>query len=155
MRWVTRWGPALVWAAVISSFSTSLFTAENTSRVIVPILHWIFPHASPTTLFEMHHLIRKSAHFIEYFILSLLILRGIRGEKRELHLRWALIAILIVAGYASLDELHQAFVPGRTAAVTDVLLDTTGGAAAQIVTALFVLWSRVRDRRRESVVSST
>jgi VanZ family protein len=154
VRWLTRWGPALVWAAVISTFSTGLFTSENTSRVIVPILHWLFPQALPSTLFEIHHLIRKCAHFVEYFILSLLILRGIRGEKHEIHLQWALIAILIVAAYASLDELHQAFVPGRTAAVTDVLLDTTGGVAAQIVAALFVLCSRTRDRRRESAITS-
>ena len=154
MRWLTRWGPALVWAVLISVLSTGLFTAENTSRVIIPILHRLFPQAPLATLVEIHHFVRKSAHFIEYFILSLLILRGIRGERRETHLRWALLATLIVAAYASLDELHQAFVPGRTAAVTDVLLDTTGGIAAQIVAALVALWVHVRDRRRESAVTS-
>jgi len=100
------------------------------------------------TLAWMHHIIRKCAHFTEYFILSLLILRGIRGERRETHLRWALVAIIVVAGYASLDELHQAFVPGRTPAVTDVLLDTTGGIAAQVVAALFALWFHVREQRQ-------
>jgi len=99
------------------------------------------------TLQHVHFLIRKCAHFTEYFILSLLILRGIRGGRRETHLRWALIAIIIVAGYASLDEFHQMFVPGRTAAVTDVLLDTTGGIAAQVVAALFALWFHVREQR--------
>jgi VanZ family protein len=146
--WLARWWPALAWAVVIFIFSTGVFTAENTSRIIVPILHWLFPYLSLATLAEIHHLIRKCAHFAEYFILSLLILRGIRGERRETHVRWALIVVLIVAAYASLDELHQAFVPGRTAAVTDVLLDTTGGIAAQIVAAL---WVRGRDRRPESM----
>jgi VanZ family protein len=148
--WLKRWWPALAWAVVISGFSTSVFTAEHTSRVIIPILHWLFPHAAMQTLSRIHHIIRKCAHFTEYFILSLLILRGIRGEKRETHLRWALVAIIIVAGYASLDELHQAFVPGRTPAVTDVLLDTTGGIAAQVVAALFALWVHVRGRQEES-----
>ena len=148
MRWLKRWWPALAWAVVISGFSTSVFTAEHTSRIIIPILHWLFPHATTQTLAWMHHIIRKCAHFTEYFILSLLILRGIRGERRETHLRWALVAIIVVAGYASLDELHQAFVPGRTAAVTDVLLDTTGGIAAQVVAALFALWFHVREQRQ-------
>ena len=148
MRWLKRWWPALAWAVVISGFSTSVFTAEHTSRVIIPILHWLFPHATTQTLAWMHHIIRKCAHFTEYFILSLLILRGIRGERRETHLRWALVAIIVVAGYASLDELHQAFVPGRTPAVTDVLLDTTGGIAAQVVAALFALWFHVREQRQ-------
>ena len=148
MRWLKRWWPALAWAVVISGFSTSVFTSEHTGRVIIPILHWLFPHATMQTLAWMHHIIRKCAHFTEYFILSLLILRGIRGERRETHLRWALVAIIVVAGYASLDELHQAFVPGRTPAVTDVLLDTTGGIAAQVVAALFALWFHVREQRQ-------
>jgi len=149
VTWLRRWWPALVWAIVISGFSTSAFTSENTSRVIIPVLQWLFPHAAMGTLQHVHFLIRKCAHFTEYFILSLLILRGIRGGRRETHLRWALIAIIIVAGYASLDEFHQMFVPGRTAAVTDVLLDTTGGIAAQMVAALFALWFHVREQREQ------
>ena len=152
MGWLKRWWPALVWAAVISTFSTGLFTAENTSRIVVPILHWLFPRAAMATLFEIHHLVRKCAHFTEYFILSLLVLRGIRAGSREVHLRWALLTILIVAAYASLDEFHQRFVPGRTPAVRDVLLDTTGGITAQIVSTLFA-W-RTRAREQESIESS-
>ena len=151
MHWFTRWWPAIVWAVVISTLSTSFFSSENTGRVIIPILHWALPYAPWATLSEIHHLLRKCAHFTEYFILSLLILRGIRGGRRETHLRWALVVILIVAGYASLDELHQVFVPSRTPALTDVLLDTTGGVAAQIVAALFALRISTQNRRQESV----
>ena len=93
-------------------------------------------------------MIRKCAHFVEYFTLSLLVLRGIRAGRRETHLGWALIAIGIVAGYAALDELHQSFVPGREAAVSDLLLDTAGGVAAQLVAALFMFWAEVRARQR-------
>lgn len=136
MRWLSRWWPALLWAAVISLFSTYLFTARNTASIIIPILHWLFPRLSAAGLNEWHELIRKSAHFVEYFILSLLILRGIRSGRRGSHLAGALAAILLVAAYASLDEFHQRFVPGRTPAVADVLLDTTGGIAAQLAVAL-------------------
>lgn len=104
----------------------------------------------PETLSLIHHVIRKSAHFTEYFILSLLLLRGLRVGTRDFGLRWALIVIFIVAGYAALDEFHQSFVPGRTAAVTDVMLDTSGGAAAQLLVALLVVWRGVRKRRGES-----
>jgi VanZ family protein len=104
----------------------------------------------PETLSLIHHVIRKSGHFTEYFILSLLLLHALRAGTRDFSLRWALIAILIVAGYASLDEFHQSFVPGRTAAVTDVLLDTCGGAAAQLLVALLVLWRGIRKRQGES-----
>jgi VanZ family protein len=148
MNWLRRWWPTLVWAAIISIFSTGAFTSDNTGRIIIPILHWIFPHASQARLELMHHYVRKTAHFTEYFILSMLILRAIRGNRQTTKLVWALTTIALVAGYASLDEFHQSFVPGRTAAVTDVLIDTTGGIAAQIVAGLLLLWAHVRARRQ-------
>src|ERR1700734_1698647 len=148
MQWLKRWWPALLWALVISAFSTGVFTSDNTSRFIIPILKWFFPHASQETLFLMHHLIRKTGHFTEYFILSLLILRGIRAGQQGAHLAWALGAIAIVGCYAAFDEFHQSFVPGRTAAVSDVLLDTAGGIAAQVVVALVVLFEDIRRKRR-------
>jgi VanZ family protein len=155
VHWLKYWWPALVWAILISIFSTGAFTTENTSRVIIPVLHWLLPHTSSETLSLIHHVIRKCGHFTEYFILSLLLLRAIRAGRRDFGLRLALIVILVVAGYAALDEFHQSFVPGRGAAVSDVLLDTTGGAAAQLLVALLVLWRGVRRRQRESGTERT
>jgi VanZ family protein len=150
VRWLKYWWPAILWAILIFTFSTGAFTSENTSRVIIPALRWMFPHAMAETLALIHHVIRKSAHFTEYFIFSLLLLHALRAGRRDFGLRWALIVILIVAGYAALDEFHQSFVPGRGPAVSDVLLDTTGGAAAQLLVALAVLWRGVRKQRQES-----
>ncbi len=147
MKWLRYWWPALVWAVVISGFSTGAFTADNTSHFIIPILRFFLPHAAPETLDFLHHIIRKCAHLTEYFILSMLILRGIRAGEKGMHLRWVLVTILIVACYAALDEYHQSFVPGRTAAVGDVLIDTSGGIAAQIVASLFVLLGKAREKR--------
>lgn len=148
MDWLKRWLPALAWAVAISGFSTGAFTAEHTSRIIIPILRWLLPHAATATLYQLHFYIRKCAHFTEYFILSLLVLRGIRAGRPGTRFAWALVVIAIVACYASLDELHQRFVPGRTPAIHDVLIDTTGGAAAQLVAALAMLLGHVRDRRK-------
>lgn len=150
MRRLKQWWPALIWAVLISTFSTGAFTSDNTSRIIIPILHWLLPRTPIETLQVIHFAIRKCAHFTEYFVLSLLILRGIRAGRKETRLAWALLAILVVALYASLDELHQAFVPGRTAAVGDVLIDTSGGAAAQLIAALMVLWGHVREHQKEN-----
>jgi VanZ family protein len=152
MQWLQRWWPALLWAIVISTFSTGVFTSDNTSRIIVPILKWFFPHAAQETLFLVHHFIRKMGHVTEYFILSLLILRGIRAEKAGTHLGWALATIAIVGCYAALDEFHQSFVPGRTAAVSDVLIDTAGAVAAQVVVALVMLFGDIRKKRRDDTL---
>ena len=149
MKWLRYWWPAIFWALVISAFSTAVFTSDNTGHYIIPVLRFFFSHASPETLDFLHHIIRKCGHLTEYFILSMLILRGIRAGEKGLYFRWVLVTILIVAGYAALDEYHQSFVPGRTAAVGDVFIDTTGGIAAQIVASLFVLLGKAREKRHE------
>lgn len=152
MQWLQRWWPALLWAIIISAFSTGAFTSDNTSRFIIPILRWFFPHASQQTLFLLHYFIRKTGHVTEYFILSLLVLRGIRGGKRGVHLGWALAAIAVVGCYAALDEFHQSFVPGRTAALADVLLDSAGGIAAQGLVGLVILFGNIRKKRRDDTL---
>ena len=149
MRWLARWWPAIVWAVLIFAFSTGAFSSENTGHIIIPILRWIFPGASSESLAAMHHFLRKCGHFTEYFVLSLLIMRGIRGGHQELRFAWILAAITLVAGYATLDEFHQSFVPGRGGLeLDDVLLDTLGGAAAQVIAALVIFWEHVRQRQR-------
>jgi VanZ family protein len=142
---LARWWPAILWAILISVLSTGLFSSEHTSRIIVPLLQWLFPDASQESVLLIHHIIRKCGHVLEFFVLGLLILRGIRAGRREAHVAWALLAIAMVAGYAAFDEFHQSLTPGRGAMeLSDVLLDTSGGAAAQAVAALIVLWQRRR-----------
>jgi VanZ family protein len=136
--WIASWWPVLVWAALIFWFSSSDFSAANTGRVVLPILHWLFPAASAGALAEMHFLIRKCGHLTEYFVFSFLLLRGFRAGRSELRLRWALLAIAIAALYATLDELHQSFVPGRGGLeLSDIALDTASAAACQAIVALF------------------
>ncbi len=127
--------------------STAGFSSEHTSRYIIPLLHWLFPHASRNTLLLLHHLLRKGGHVGEYFVLSVFLLRGIRAGRREAHLIWALLVIAIVAGYAALDEWHQSWTPGRGGLeLSDILLDTTAGAGGQVIAALAVLALRKRDQ---------
>jgi VanZ family protein len=155
LRRLARWWPAIAWAILISVFSTGAFTSENTSRIIIPILHWLFPHATSDTLSLMHHVIRKCGHFTEYFVLSLLILRGIRAGRQEMRFIWILAVIALVAGYATLDEFHQSFVPGRGGLeLDDVLLDTLGGAAAQAIAALVIFWEHVLKQQRDDRLKS-
>jgi VanZ family protein len=132
------WLPVLAWAGVIFYASTSAFSDANTGRFIIPILHWLFPAASAGALEQMHFLIRKCGHFTEYFVLGLLLLRAFRAGRREVRLRWALAAIAIAACYATFDEWHQSFVPGRGGLeISDILIDTTAAALARALAAIF------------------
>jgi VanZ family protein len=144
--WLSAWWPAALWAILISVLSTAGFSSEDTSRYIIPLLHWLFPHASNDILLLLHHLLRKGGHVGEYFALSLFLLRGVRAGRREVHLTWALLVIAMVAGYAALDEWHQSWTPGRGGLeLSDILLDTTAGAGGQVIAALGVLAMRARE----------
>lgn len=147
MKLLRYWWPTALWAAAIFFFSTDYFSSEHTSRFIFPILAWLFPRADFEFLLLAHFYIRKSAHVMEYLILSLLLLHGIRQGRSGWRMGWAVAAVGVAAGWAALDELHQAFVPSRGPSMYDVLLDTAGAAVAQILGALWA-W-------RESRVTST
>jgi len=139
------WLPAVVWMMLIFSASSDTQSYQHTSRFFVPFLHWLFPQMSQNTVEYIHHLFRKTGHFTEYAVLALLLWRAIHHTRRprvapksnEGGWRWdeAGLALSIVFLYAASDEFHQIFVNGRTALVSDVFIDTTGGA-----TGLLLLW---------------
>ena len=141
LRWLRHWGPAMAWAALIWTFSTESFSAAGTSRILLPLLRWLFPHADAGTLEWVHFVIRKCGHIGEYLFFSLLLLRGIRAGRREWKWTWAVAAVAMAAVYAALDEFHQSFVPSRGASALDALLDTCSAALTQVGA---WLWSRRR-----------
>jgi len=119
------WLPVIAWAALISIFSSALFSGEHTGGVILPLLQALFPSAQPEHLLAVHMGIRKAAHVTEYLILALLLVRALRSEGLR---GGALVATAVLLGvaYAALDETHQAFVPSRTASPGDVAVDAIG-----------------------------
>ena len=137
------WGPALLWAGLIFLFSTDEFSSEHTGSFFYHVFHWIVPTLTLQQFEPIHHLIRKTAHFSEYFVFCILLFRGARGARSGWRWTWALAALSIAAGYSALDEVHQAFVASRTASPWDSLLDSVGAFAASL--ALFV-WYRWRGK---------
>jgi len=113
------WMAPLLWGAIIFLLSTSAFTAANTAHFIDPVIRWLFPFISRPGVEVTHALIRKCAHFSEYGVLFWLLIRGPMAERP-----YRALAICVM--YAMLDEWHQYFVPGRTASLYDVALDSSG-----------------------------
>lgn len=144
-----RWVPVVLWAGLISSFSTDTFSKEHTSRVFVPFLQWLFPHASPQTLELLHYVVRKCAHVLEYFVFGLLVFRAVRGPGRGWSARWAGATVLACGIFAAGDEFHQSFVPSRQASPWDALLDTCAAAAAVLVIWLFAREAANKKARSE------
>ena len=129
-EWLRVWWPALVWAAVIFYMSTDTFSAAHTGAVIEPILRWLKPSLTEHQFHLTHYLIRKSAHFTEYFVFCLLLFRAVRGDRPGWRWTWGLSALFYAACYSALDEIHQAFVVSRTASPWDSLLDSCGAFEA-------------------------
>jgi len=140
------WLPALIWMALIFSASADSHSYERSSLFVEPFLHWLFPQMPEVQVKEIHLLIRKCGHLTEYAVLALLLWRAVRrsvkNDPRPWIWREARLVLLIVALYAASDEFHQIFVPTRTAQVSDVFIDTAGGAAS-----LLALWIIGRWRK--------
>jgi VanZ family protein len=151
------WIAAILWLIVIAIESSALLSSTNTSRILYPLLHYIF--GLDIIRFETWHFyIRKSGHVVGYAILSILLFRAWRATLPAMSdakwtPRWANIAILGTALVASLDEWHQSFIPSRTGRWQDVVLDTCAGIAAQIL--IFFWWKSARKKyvNRDSIHS--
>ena len=108
---------------VMSSFGSSEST-EQSSTIVIFI----------SNLFNINNIhiltiiVRKLAHFTEYFILGILLcnLMNCYGKK-------AIYAIVICIIYAISDEVHQYFVPGRDCRIIDVIIDSFGGIVGYFV----------------------
>ncbi len=88
----------------------------------------------PTPKFEWLS-IDKVYHFIEYGILSVLLtIALINVPPKWLPTNWIWVtAALISIFYGASDELHQSFVPGRFATLSDLVSDAIGAIAGVVV----------------------
>jgi VanZ family protein len=132
---------------VIFTASGDVRSLQRSSRIIEPILRWLFPHLSEETVQMMVFFARKWAHLAEYALLALLVWRAlrrpVRNDSRPWDWRQAFLALGFVVLYATSDEIHQVFVPSRQASVLDVLIDTTGGALGLLALWIIGKWLRI------------
>jgi len=143
------WIAAILWLIVIAMESSAYFSAHNTSRILYPLLHFLFG-LSRANFEPIHFYIRKGGHVFGYGLLSILLFRAWRETLPALGnpnwtFRWANISVLGTALVASLDEWHQSYIPSRTGTVRDVILDTCAGIGAQV---LLFFWASRQVRGR-------
>lgn len=94
-----RWGPAVAYALLI-------FVLSSFSSFPVPKGIWSFD---------------KVIHLVEYAVLGFLVAYALPGKP------WWLAAVISTL-YGVSDEVHQAFVPGRSADPFDACADAIGSA---------------------------
>jgi VanZ family protein len=76
---------------------------------------------------------KKSAHMFVYAVLTILYTRAYRHLRTIAFPFIILGAILSSLLFASLDEYHQSFIPGRTATVRDLGFDAIGTFGATYI----------------------
>lgn len=126
------WLPPVIWMALIAWFSTGMWTSDHTQAMLVPLLSWLVPSATPTQVLTLHAFVRKLAHLTEYAVLAALWFRAFALGAGLSHTSSTIGALSITVSWAGLDEFHQIFVPGRTPSAWDVLIDSTGAFLALV-----------------------
>lgn len=110
----------MIFIFIMSSFDASESSAQ--SNIIVNFISNIF---NINNIEFLSLIIRKLAHFTEYFVLGILTYNLIKNYRKKYY-----IAIIICIIYAISDEIHQIFIPGRSCQITDILIDSIGAITA-------------------------
>ena len=87
-------------------------------------------------------IVRKTAHFLEYFILGVLSFLATSSYHKYKYNTKKIYAFLICVLYAASDEIHQYFVPGRACRFLDICIDSAGSITAILAVAILVLRKR-------------
>jgi len=140
------WIAAILWLILIAIESSALLSANNTSRILYPLLHFLF--GIDWERFETwHFFIRKSGHVVGYGILSVLLFRAFRATLPAMSEDFRRAADLIWRGELSFRFWIGVVLIGTI--VPLILLGTTlragaGGASAAggaAMLALAGLWT--------------
>ena len=121
-------GLVVFWGGVIWTLGGGDFSFSDTSRIIGPLIEWLFPDLTFADKRFWLRFVRKCAHVAEYGVFAVLVLRLViflRDRPIAAQIALALGATLLLA---LLDEGRQGLLSNRTGSPRDVALDVTGGA---------------------------
>lgn len=132
--------------------------SEGVTDIVIDITCPDYDELPPTEqeslLAHVHHLVRKTAHFLEYALLGFLTACLLLHLSRCLIPRirpwqtWVVPAGFCLA-YAASDEIHQIF-SNRGPRVTDVLIDFFGAVCGICVIQLAVWLIKLRKTKQET-----
>ncbi|HHY28165.1 MAG TPA: VanZ family protein [Desulfitobacterium dehalogenans] len=135
------WVAVFLWMGIIFYLSAQVAAqsdelSQGIAQRLFSAVAKAFPGLNMDSI-QSNFLVRKSAHFLTYLVLSVLTMNalgrsGIKGGRQ------IAVAVGICVLYAISDEVHQLFVPGRSGQIKDVLLDSGGAIVGAALYRLFV-----------------
>jgi len=100
------------------------------------------PALQATIIESFQDVVRMAAHLIAYMVLGALCMLAISRYRLNI-LRQIAFSLAICIAYAISDEIHQTFVDGRSAQISDLCIDSVGALLGILVIALiFKHWQR-------------
>jgi VanZ family protein len=137
---ILSWLPALYFASIIFAFSAtpgdevahSYDNVQNMIRGVSPSV------ATTMTVSNLKVDWLKIGHGIGYFCLGVSVLFALPGQAL-----WSPgIALILCSLYSVTDEIHQIFIPGRTASPRDILIDTLAALGGVALMMGIRLWKK-------------
>ncbi len=144
------WVPAVAWTALTLGTSADIFSGKHTGALVIWFFRTFFPSVPYAMYDVVHTFLRKTAHFLNYGLLSWFWFRAarfweLRARSLAWKLSWALWGIGMTALTAIAEETLETFIPARDGSVSDVLLDTAGAIFIQLL--VFWWWRAFRRKR--------
>jgi VanZ family protein len=129
MHKLLSWIAVILWMSLIFYLShqpaaKSSELSSNVTEVIINTIETVAPQVK-IEKGDLHHIVRKNAHFLYYLVLGILAVNALRISGVRGY-RGILLALLICILYAISDEIHQIFVPGRSGEIRDIIIDSSG-----------------------------
>jgi VanZ family protein len=121
VSFLKAWGPALV-------IMTIIFISSSRPESLLPDFHWA------------DKLVYKTGHILGYGLLALSYWKGLEMRPGR-----QAVALTLAVAYGFTDELHQSFVPGRTASWMDLFVYDGLGALLSLL--IFTYYSRAATSR--------
>lgn len=131
----------VLWLILIYSFSSQNGTqSSGLSNGLLTYIGSLLKVANiDSFVSNFSFLIRKTAHFTEYFILYFLTYECFKEYTNKNILIISFAFCVLCAGF---DEFHQLFVSGRCGQVKDVLIDSFGSLTCCLIRYLTVKYGR-------------
>jgi VanZ family protein len=122
-----HYAAVLIWVLIIFFLSTEYLSSARTAPLITAFVFNAFPDLSSVNPVSIVRLVRKLAHWTEYFVFAVLLMRALSSTSAKRLMKTQIIwALMLGVICAVVDETHQLFVLSRSASIRDALIDATG-----------------------------
>lgn len=140
------WLLAVSWMAVAVCMAVIFILSQDTASVSSEKSNGLIALVLEKFGFAVSsHVIRKTAHALEYCGLALLLYNAYFQTFRAAQ---PLLSMLTAVLYAASDEIHQYFISGRACQLRDVFVDFVGAAAGTaFCTAIWYIFRWIQKKR--------